>query len=314
MKPAARIMTLLLLLLSGAALLAVAAGARFPARDPGPEPIRFLVGMSQATLVEPWRITMNQEIEATASEHEDLRVIFTDAAGDSNRQIEDVDRLMGYGVDLLVISPNESEALRPAISAAYEKIPVIVLDRDVRGEDYTLFIGPNNHMIGRLAGEAVGRILAGRGGNVIEIQGSNDSPPVSARSEGFAEAIAQYPDIKVIRRLVADWRQDQAEDRFKEYLVIYDQPIDVVFAQNDAMAYGAYLAAEKLRVTGIRYVGVDGLQGARGGVEMVKNGILDATFYCPTGGRQAIEYALAILSGEEIGEKRIILDPTEISA
>ena len=86
----------------------------FPGES-GRAPVTYLVGMSQANLVEPWRVTMNREIEKAAADEPDLRVIFTDAAQDSARQIEDVRMLMGYGIDLLVISPNESEALRPIL-------------------------------------------------------------------------------------------------------------------------------------------------------------------------------------------------------
>ena len=45
------------------------------------------------------------------------------------------------------------------------------------------------------------------------------------------------------------------------------------------------------------------------GVELVEEGILEATFYCPTGGREAVDYVLRILSGEDFEDKRVILDP-----
>ncbi|NLD58866.1 MAG: substrate-binding domain-containing protein [Clostridiales bacterium] len=281
-------------------------------RDDSP-PTKYLIGMSQANLIEPWRVTMNRELEHAAAEHFDLRVIFTDAAGDTERQISDVAMLMGYDIDLLIISPNDSEALRPVLSEIYREIPVIVLDRNVSGDDYTLFIGPNNDMIGYLSGLRVGRMLGEEGGSVVEILGTEDSPPVAARSEGFARAIADFPNVTIQKQLVADWLQDRAEDRFKEYLIVSDRPPDVVFAQNDAMAYGAWIAAQKYRVYGTRFVGVDGLEGDGGGVDLVRRGILEATFYCPTGSQQAIDYALKILSGDVPGVRQLILDPVEIT-
>ena len=298
----------LLLALGGWGILSLWPGSP----DPGCA-VEYLIGMSQANLIEPWRITMNREIEAAASEHENLRVIFTDAAGDTRRQMADVEMLMGYGIDLLVISPNEAGALSDTIGQVYQKIPVIVLDRDVRSENCTLFIGPDNYKIGRLAGKSVARLLGETGGNIVEILGAKDSAPVAERSAGFADAIAQNPNIRVVARLVANWMQDQAEDRFKEYLIQAAQPTDMVFAQNDAMAYGAHIAAEKLRVTGVRFVGVDGLSGEDGGLELVKSGILAATFSCPTGGRQAVESALDILAGKQGLPARLILAPVEIT-
>lgn len=273
---------------------------------------QLLVGMSQANLVEPWRVTMNLEFAEAARQHNNLRVIYTDAAQDTDRQIADVDMLMGYGVDLLVISPNDSEALRPVIAKAYKNIPVVVLDRAVSGEDYTLFIGPDNDQIGYLAGRQVVKMLGEGGGRVVEILGAEDSPPVSARADGFARAIADHPLIVIEQKLVANWSQDQAQDRFKEYAVTCGRMAEVVVAQSDAMAYGAWIAANELRIDGTRFVGMDGLEGEGGGVELVNRGILEATFYCPTGGREAVEYVLRILSGEEFAEKRVILKPQVI--
>ncbi|MEA4897140.1 MAG: substrate-binding domain-containing protein [Christensenellaceae bacterium] len=304
---------------------AVCAWLFWPRNGESPAQIEFLIGMSQANLTEPWRITMNQDIERKASRHDNLRVIFTNASqeiqrqdnerhqDDIRRQIQDIRRLMGYGIDLLVVSPIDGEALMPVISEVFSQIPVIVLDRGVRGEEYTLFIGPNNYMIGQLAGAEVARLLGEGGGRVLEIQGVHGSPPVAERSKGFADALAGKRDVVPAAQLVGNWMQDQAEDRTKEYMVEHPGKIDVVFAQNDAMAYGARLAIDKLRVPGVRYVGVDGLDGPGGGREMVQKGLLDATFSCPTGGEQAIEYALRILKGEPALPRALILDPIRIA-
>lgn len=273
------------------------------------EPRGYLVGMSQANLVEPWRVTMNLEFVEAAEARDDLRVIYTDAAQDTQRQIADVEMLMGYGIDLLVISPNDSEALRPVLAQVYEKIPVIVLNRAVSGEDYTLFIGPDNDKIGYLAGQQVVEMLGEEGGRVVEILGTENSPPVAARSSGFSRAVSGHENIVIEQRLVANWMQDQAQDRFKEYAVTCDEPPDVVVAQSDAMAYGAYIAAEELRMEGVRFVGMDGLEGDGGGVDLVERGILEATFYCPTGGKEAVSYLLRILEGETFAEKQITLEP-----
>jgi galactofuranose transport system substrate-binding protein len=313
------------LLMAAAALYFFALSYQRDGED-APRQIEFLIGMSQANLTEPWRITMNQDIEHASGLHDNLRVIFTNASQDIQRQdneqkrqedirrqIADIRRLMGYGIDLLVVSPIDGEALRPVISEVFQKIPVIVLDRDVRGEEYTLFIGPNNYKIGQLAGGAMLRLLGDRGGRVLEILGVNGSPPVAERSAGFSDAVSDHPNVIVAAQLVANWMQDQAEDRTKEYMVENPGVIDVVFAQNDAMAYGSYLAMNKLRIEGVRYVGVDGLDGRGGGREMVRGGVLDATFYCPTGGEQAIEYALRILHGETGLPRELILDPVEIT-
>ena len=275
----------------------------------GEEPRIWLVGMSQANLVEPWRVTMNLEFAEAASARDDLRVIYTDAAQDTQRQIADVEMLMGYGIDLLVISPQRQRGAAPVLAEVYKKIPVIVLDRAVSGEDYTLFIGPDNEKIGYMAGQKVAEMLGKEGGRVVEILGTENSPPVAARSSGFARAIAGQENIVIEQKLVANWMQDQAQTASRNTPSPATNCRTWWWAQSDAMAYGAYIAAEELRIEGVRFVGMDGLEGEGGGVDLVHRGILDATFYCPTGGKEAVSYLLRIVEGETFSEKEITLEP-----
>ena len=79
------------------------------------------------------------------------------------------------------------------------------------------------------------------------------------------------------------------------------------------MALGAYIGADKLRVRNIKFIGIDGLPGVDGGIDLVKRGILEGTFTSPTGGREAILYAMKILNGEKGLPKRITLESKIIS-
>jgi ABC-type sugar transport system substrate-binding protein len=266
----------------------------------------YLIGVSMANLTEPWRINMRDEIMAEAGTHANLRVVFTDAADSNSRQIQDVHTLLDSGIDLLILSPNDSAALTPVITEAYHRIPVILLDRSVIGFDYTLFIGPDNRLIGKQAGQYVTELLGPQGGKVVEILGRSGSPPVLDRSLGFREAIAPRRNITIVGTIVADWLRDKAEDELTAWLARNGR-VDVIFAQNDAMADGAHRAAMKLGITGIRVVGIDGLPGPSGGIALVQDGALAATFTCPTGGKEALVYALDILHHEEGIPKKMIL-------
>ena len=285
-------------------LLLLVAGACRPSS--GPIAFDYVIGVSMANLTEPWRINMRDEIMAEAGRHDDLRVVFTDAADSNNRQIQDVHNLLGSGIDLLIISPNESEALSPVIAEAYRRVPVILLDRSVLGFDYTLFIGPDNRLIGKQAGQYVTELLGSEGGKIVEILGRSGSPPVLDRSVGFREALAQQDSIQIVDTLVGDWLRDRAEDELTVWLRRKGR-VDVVFAHNDAMADGARRAAARLGIDGIRVVGIDGLPGPGGGIEMVERALLSATFTCPTGGKEAVIYALDILRHEEGIPKKVIL-------
>jgi len=272
----------------------------------GPNAFEWVIGVSMANLTEQWRINMRDEIMSEAGHHRDLRIVFTDAADSSARQIQDVHTLLDSGIDLLIISPNDAEALSPVIAEAYRRVPVILLDRSVTGFDYSLFIGPDNRLIGKQVGQYVSDVLGPGGGKVVEVLGRSGSPPVLDRSIGFEEAISGKKNIHIVGKLVADWLRDRAEDEFTVWLKRNGR-VDVVFAQNDTMADGARLAAEKLGISGIRFVGIDGLPGPRGGIDLVKSGAISATFTCPTGGKESVVYALDILHHEEGIPKKIIL-------
>ncbi len=272
----------------------------------GVDAFQFVIGVSMANLTEPWRVNVHNEIEAEAARFKNLRIVFTDAADSGNRQIQDVEKLLESGIDLLIISPIDTALLTPEITEAYSRIPVILLDRSVEGYDYTLFIGPDNQLIGKQAGQYVTGLLGGKGGRVVEIRGRTGSPPVTDRSIGFREAISHAGNITIVGTISADWLRDKAEDELTAWLRD-NPPVDVIFAQNDAMAYGAYRAAQKLGIKGITFVGIDGLPGPEGGIEMVKSGAFAATFTCPTGGKEAVIYAMDILRREEGIPKKMIL-------
>jgi simple sugar transport system substrate-binding protein/ribose transport system substrate-binding protein len=296
-----------LALLAAGLLSLLCVGGCTDGGQPEEDEVTFLIGMSQANLGEPWRVVMNDEIRAAAAKYPNLRVIFTDAAQDSQKQIRDVENLLGYGIDLLMISPNEAEPLTPIVEKAYRSIPVIVIDREIEGDGYTMFIGADNREIGKMAGEFVAGLLGAPGGQVIEVLGLPGSVPAQHRSEGFREALAGYPSIRIVDTVVADWLRDKAEDEMLPALS-RNPDVDVVYAHNDPMALGASRAAANLHMEGLRFIGIDGLPGSDGGAQLVAQGVLQATFVYPTGGAEAIEYAVKLL--ERAGEvpKRLTLE------
>jgi ABC-type sugar transport system, periplasmic component len=274
--------------------------------------VRFLVGVSQANLSEPWRIAMTEEIREEAQHYPGLKMIYVDAGDSSDRQVDDVHRLMGYGIDLLIISPTDSRALTPVVREAYASIPAIVLDRAVEGYDYSLFIGPDNERLGREAGKVASELLGSSGGSILEIEGRSGSPPSIDRDSGFCEELGKRPKVRLLEPIVADWLRDNAEDELSARIGTLPG-FDVVFAQNDAMAYGAWKACIARNKPNIRLIGIDGLSGPMGGIDLVRQGILSATFTCPTGGKEAVIYGMDLLLKKEGIPKKIYLRPTKVT-
>lgn len=273
--------------------------------------IDYVIGVSLANLREQWRLVLKDELEMEAAKYENVRLVITDAAGDSEKQVADVGRLMSYDIDLLIISPNDVEALTPVISQTYEEIPVIVLDRAIEGYDYSLFIGPDNDLIGRQAGKTVLELLTEdriAGASVLEMK--TDSFASESRSVEFVNTVSGA-NLTTRSINLPEATRDCAEDILLADPTVLDG-IDVIFAHNDYTAYGARLALDQLGIHGIRIVGLDGFSGENGGLHLVEQGIIDATVTCPTGGAEAIRYAVDIINQVSGIPKQIILRSHQI--
>ena len=263
----------------------------------------FTIGMSQCNLGEPWRVQMNADIKNAAKQHSEIKVIYKDAQNDTLKQRSHVEEFVNAGIHLLIISPKEAAPLTPPISEAMNAgIPVIILDRRILGDNYTCFIGADNKKIGKSAGKWIADKLGGKG-NIIELKGLMTSTPAQDRHSGFIEGI-KGTDVKVIFDVDMKWLEPNARSEMESALSRFKE-IDLVYAHNDPGAHGAYLAAKSSgREKEMLFVGIDGLPHE--GQAYVKQGILSASFEYPTGGREAIDIALKILTGSTT-EKDIVL-------
>ena len=255
---------------------------------------RYVIGVSQCSDDE-WREQMNREITREALFYPEAEVVFRSAEDDSRRQIHDIELLIRNKVDVLVVSPNEADAITPVIEKAYNKgIPVILVDRKIHSNKYTAYIGADNYAIGYNVGEYIASRLHGKG-KVVEVMGLRASTPAVERHKGMVDALREFTDIRLTASVDAGWRRDWAQQAF-DSLLTHEQEIDMVFAHNDRMAAGAYEAAVKYRRQhDMLFVGIDALAGEGYGVEQVASGQLDATFIYPTGGDRVMQTAMAIL-------------------
>jgi ribose transport system substrate-binding protein len=264
---------------------------------------RYTIGMSQCNLGEPWRVQMNADVRAAAERHERMRVIYKDAQNDTLKQRAHIEEFVSARVDLIIVSPKEAQPLTEPVARAMDAgIPVIVLDRALLGDQFTCFIGADNHKIGRAAGEWIKTKLGGKG-RVVELTGLMTSIPGHDRKNGFREGIADS-GIEVIFEADMKWLEPDSRREMESALARFDR-IDCVYAHNDPGAHGAYLAARAAgREKEMLFVGIDALPHE--GIAYVQQGILDATFQYPTGGAEAIETALRILGGESVPKKIVL--------
>lgn len=258
---------------------------------------KWAIGMSQCNLGEPWRVQMNADIRKAADAQTELKVIYKDAQNDTLKQRAQMEEFINAVVDLIIISPKEAAPLTPVVAQAYQEgIPVIVLDRRVLGDQYTCFIGADNKKIGKAAGKWIAELLENKG-KVVELKGLMTSTPGQDRHTGFREGI-KGTDVEIIFEADMKWLEPNARKEMESALARFGE-IDLVYAHNDPGAHGAYLAAKAAgREKNIRFVGIDGL--AQEGQIYVRQGVLEASFEYPTGGKEAIELALDILNGKSV--------------
>jgi len=255
---------------------------------------KYFVAFSQANNAEPYRAAQNQLMERLFAKYPDVRLVITDAQQDNSKQIAQIETLIRQKPSLLIVAPNErapiTEVMGKAVAAG---IPVICLERDITAPNYTTFIGVDNQAIGWMAGEFIRDELIKRNGGpkgkVVEIRGLLGVEAQTERHEGAMGVFQATPGIQVVHEAVADWLQSNARERMLEILRA-EPKIDVVYAHNDPMAVGAYLAARELgREHEMFFVGIDGLGGPAGGIKKVMDGVLTATFYYPLCVDKAVE-------------------------
>jgi ribose transport system substrate-binding protein len=277
----------------------------------------YLIGMSQANKGEPWRQAMNDQIAAAAEAHPELEVVFADAAQNNAKQVADVENFLQQGIDLLIISPNEAAPLTDVVAKVCAAgVPVIVLDRKVNGDQFTMWIGADNVEIGRRAGQYAANYCEEKSlapCNVIEIRGLEGSTPAKERGDGFREGLADNPDATIIAQQNADWLREKAIP-VSQAMFQANPDVNVVYAHNDPMAEAAIISAQNagLNLDDMLFIGIDALPTPDGGIRSVIDGRIDVTYVYPTGGSQAIDNAVQILEQGVTPPAEVVLETEEV--
>lgn len=278
---------------------------------------RFTVIFSQCNNAEPYRAAQNDAMTRLWSQQPDVKLVIMDAQQDSAKQIAQIETALRGKPDLLIVAPNERAPLTDVMRrAAAAGIKTICLERDILEPHYTTWIRADNHEIGRLAGEFIVAHLKKKHGTprgrIVELAGLKGVEAEINRAAGAHAVLKQHPQIEFAGEAVANWLQSTAKDRMTEILAAAPA-IDVVYARNDPMAMGAYLAArEKGREREMIFVGIDGLPGETGGIKKVADGVLAATFVYPLCVEQAVEIGTRMLREPAFVPEKIYTVPSRI--
>lgn len=260
---------------------------------------KIRIGFSQCTLNHPWRVAMVEGNKKYAAENlKDVELIVTDGQNNATKQTSDIEDLIAQKVDVLIVSPLQSDALTPVVKKAMEAgIKVITADRKVE-TPVTLHVGAGNVVIGEINAQYLNKKLNGKG-NIIEIQGTAGASVVIDRSKGFKDELTKYPGLKIVGSQNCDFLRENAMKFMEDSLQRFGPgQIQAVYAHNDEMALGAYKAIEAAgRQNEIIIVAADGQNEA---IEAIKAGKMVQTVQYPYCAPEAIQYAYKLAKGEKL--------------
>jgi ribose transport system substrate-binding protein len=262
------------------------------------------VGLAVANLQADFFNQIKQSVEREAKA-KGVKVITVDAKGDAATQVSQIQDLITRGVDALIYIPAGATAAGVPVKAAKDaKIPVVAVDRNPPDAPADTFIATDSVGAARVLGEHVGKITGGKG-QVAIIQGQLGTTPELDRDKGFNEALAKFPDLKVVAKQPSNaWMQDEGFAIGQDMLQRYPD-IMVFFGRADALALGA---AQAVKVANVGHkVVVVGFDGDVAGLKAVESGVLDATMTQKTQamGKLALESALELAAGKPVPKEQL---------
>lgn len=264
------------------------------------------VGFSQAMTTDDWRNQMNKSMQIEASLRPEVKLEIKDAKNSIDQQIKDIEDFITSGADVIIVSPIQSKPITPIVEKAIkEGVKVLVVDRKIEGENYTAYLGADNIEVGRIAGRYIISNYKGTG-KIVEITGAKGSSPAYERSLGFNQSISLDTSLNIIGRIQGDWEKESVKAPLKA-LLEKEKDIEYIFAHNDRMALSAWETAKTLGLEKqLKFIGVDGLNTPNGGINLVKEGVLEATILYPTGGNEALKLALSLHRDEAVSKNNML--------
>lgn len=237
------------------------------------------VGFSQSEATSnPFRATETKSITDQAKSL-GIKLIQRNANANVAQQNTDIQSMIAQGAKVLVVAPENSDGLAPALNQARAKhIPVLTIDRTVNGtacSDFIGFIGSNFAGQAKIAADDLGGALKGKG-DVAVLQGTSGNNVAQDRTSGFNQELkAKYPGMKIVASQTANFDQATGQ-KVTEQILQSNSNLKGIYAENDTMALGAIQAiraAGKTPGKDIKVVGIDGIQQA---VQYVANGTMVA--------------------------------------
>lgn len=266
-----------------------------------------IIAFAQDTMANDFRRAQVNEVAGEAARHPQLSFVYSDAQGQTSLLIRQIEQFIEQKVDLLIVGTNDESAVVPVVAKAQASgIPVIILDRGIKGTDYTTFINSDNIKIGALGAEYIARRLKGKG-LVLLFEGLQKADVTQLRSKGFLDEIGKHKGIRVIKRTGNYLRKDAVVEM--EKLLAEGIRVDAIFSESDSMLSGVRMVLNKNQIDPgtIVMVGCDYTSEAQ---EAIRDGSQSGSVLFPLGGTKSVEVALKIFAREPVSKHIFI--PVEL--
>lgn len=262
-----------------------------------------VIGFCPPTMNNPFFYFIEQNVREAVEANGDT-LITVDPQGDSQKQIEQVEDLLTQEIDVLLLCPFDSTAIKPAlVSASESDVPIIVFDTKVVDDEYvTTTVASDNINAGRVVGEDLASKL--EKGSKIAVIYSPAGETDRYRLQGFEEGI-EGMDYEVVAKL--DGKGDTGVSLpLAEDILQANPDLGAFFCCNDQAAIGAVQAIEAANKTG--EVLVYGVDGSPEGKAAISEGSMEGTgAQSPANiGLLSVEAAYKVLDGEEIGKDTVV--------
>jgi len=258
----------------------------------------YVIGFSQDTLANDWRAAQVQEVKDAVKKHPDLKLIVKDAKAKVSNQIRDIEGFIKDDVDFIIASPKDARITALVLKKAIKKgIKVILISRTIVTDDYTVFIAPDNYIIGKDAAKFLAKHMNYKG-TVLMLQGVQGASSTQQRGDGFLEEIKKYPNMKVITKRANYLRNDAI--KVMENIYRDDIAFDAIYSHSDSMLIGAREVMKRLKKdTTIPTVSIDYIKQTK---KAILNGEQLASFLYPTSGKEGVQVIVDIINGKKVAK------------
>lgn len=283
---------------------------------------KLTVGFSQIGAESAWRSANTKSIQ-DAAKADGINLVFSDAQQKPENQIKALKSFIAQNVDVIAFSPVVETGWEPVLQEIKQAgIPVILSDRSVDVSDpslYATFLGADFIEEGKKAGNWMAQKMDGKAA-IVELSGTPGAAPALSRAKGFRDAIADKPDMKIIKSQSGDFTRAKGKEVMESFLRSPEaKSINALYAHNDDMALGAIQAIEEAGLQPGKDIIIVSIDGVKGAFQAMKEGKLNCSVECnPLIGGQVMDLAKDLAAHKEVPRrvysKESVYDQTTAAA